>query len=185
MSQMSFDDVEPDVPGDALYVIGEGEGCPIVKIGRAASPEKRLGNLQTGNPRRLFLLHVEPGAGPLERKVHAWLDGCRLEGEWFDLGGREPVAEVQRILGLVRNAVPRPRRLRPESAPEAAPSAAPGDMLAPDEVAWLFSATTEDLAYMRAHGKGPAWTLGDSGVLYRRGDLASWIEEALADQRAA
>lgn len=181
MSQMSFDDVPV---GDDLYVIGQGGGCSVVKIGRAINPAKRLGSIQTGNPNRLFLLHIEPGAGALERDVHARLSAGRLEGEWFDLGQRDPVAEVQRVLGLIRNPpLPRPRPvavLEPEPVAET-----PDDMLGADETAWNLSITTQELGKLRADGGGPPWSLGDSGVRYRRGDLVDWIQRLLAEQRAA
>jgi hypothetical protein len=83
---------------DDLYVIGEHEGAPVVKIGRSGNPAARLASIQTGSPQRLRLLHVEEGAGDMEGEVHKALAGRRVYGEWFDFGA-DPA------LGLVRQAL--------------------------------------------------------------------------------
>lgn len=120
MSQLSFDDLpaepEPEArakPAGDLYVIGEANGCGVVKIGRAVKPRKRLGDLQVGNPRLLRILHVEEGAGDLEQLVHGRVHGKRLQGEWFDFGDRDPVAEVQRAVEMIRSGAPSVTGARP------------------------------------------------------------------------
>ena len=79
---------------DDLYVIGEGDGSGVVKIGRSVDPESRLRTLQTGYPRKLTLLHVEPGGGHLEPKLHERFASLQTHGEWFDFRGTNPVAAV-------------------------------------------------------------------------------------------
>lgn len=59
-----------------------------VKIGwtSADSARDRLGSLQTGNPRQLFLLKEIGGSQGEERRLHQLLDGWKcgeLVGEWF------------------------------------------------------------------------------------------------------
>ena len=39
--------------GEYIYVLREGTGTGYYKIGRSDDPERRRGELQTGNPRRL------------------------------------------------------------------------------------------------------------------------------------
>lgn len=55
-----------------------------IKIGFSSSPRKRLGELQTGNPRRLALIVVVDGVErELEGRLHAEFAADRLDGEWF------------------------------------------------------------------------------------------------------
>ena len=42
-----------------IYVLREGAGTGFYKIGRSNNPERRRGELQTGNPRRLHF-HCNP-----------------------------------------------------------------------------------------------------------------------------
>jgi hypothetical protein len=79
--------------GSKLYAIEAGRGGPI-KIGVARNPEKRLKELQTGNPHRLNILSVAPD-GWMERHMHWRLREARMHGEWF-----RPTARVRRALGL-------------------------------------------------------------------------------------
>jgi hypothetical protein len=85
-----------------LYIIGEGDGCAVVKIGKSLDPLKRLAELQTGYPRKLRLLYVEPEAGHLERWLHDCFAEYRQEGEWFDFGDKDPVAEVRERISAWR-----------------------------------------------------------------------------------
>jgi hypothetical protein len=57
-----------------------------VKIGYSANPEKRIKELQTGNPEKLELLLTIPGNRETEAAFHTYFDRARLEGEWFRLG---------------------------------------------------------------------------------------------------
>jgi len=103
-----------------LYVIGEGAGSGLVKIGRARDARRRLREIQTGYPRELRLLHVEFGEGGAEKQLHRLLRGSRCRGEWFDFGDRDPVAEIRDALERVRAAEaaegPRQQRRTPEQA---------------------------------------------------------------------
>jgi aryl-alcohol dehydrogenase-like predicted oxidoreductase len=76
-----------------LYVIGTNERYQ--KIGFSANVERRLKSLQTGNPDKLTIHHVEPVPKEqvrlLERKIHKDLAHYRLKGEWFNLTSQEAV----------------------------------------------------------------------------------------------
>jgi hypothetical protein len=85
-----------------LYVIGNAERKQ--KIGFSGNVEKRLMELQTGNPEKLYIHHTE--AVPkdrvrlLERKLHRELGYRRIKGEWFDLSATE--AKHMLIFALIR-----------------------------------------------------------------------------------
>jgi len=89
---------------DHLYVIGEGNGNGIVKIGHSYSPAARLGGIQTGNPKKVQLLLVVPEAGQHEDALHRRFSSHRLGGEWFDLGTDDPVGRVQHALDEILRA---------------------------------------------------------------------------------
>jgi len=76
-----------------LYVIGTNERYQ--KIGFSANVDRRLKSLQTGNPDKLAIHHVEPVPKEqvrlLERKIHKDLAHYRLKGEWFNLTSQEAV----------------------------------------------------------------------------------------------
>jgi hypothetical protein len=76
-----------------LYVIGTNERYQ--KIGFSANVERRLKSLQTGNPDKLQIHHVElvpkEQVRLLERKIHKDLAHYRLKGEWFNLTSQEAV----------------------------------------------------------------------------------------------
>ncbi len=93
---------------DHLYVIGEGNGSGIVKIGRSQSPPARLAAVQTGNPRKVQLLLVVPEAGQHEDALHREFSSHRLGGEWFDLGKDAPAERVQLALDEILRAEPDP-----------------------------------------------------------------------------
>ncbi|MET8746160.1 GIY-YIG nuclease family protein [Streptomyces sp. NPDC004728] len=80
--------------GDSyVYVIGSA-GSARVKIGTSFSPEKRLQELQTGNPGRLEVLWYTAGGRELEALLHRAFADHRVEGEWFDFGVVHPVGVI-------------------------------------------------------------------------------------------
>ncbi|MGW6941402.1 GIY-YIG nuclease family protein [Streptomyces xanthophaeus] len=76
-----------------VYVIGSA-GSTRVKIGTSVSPEKRLKELQTGNPDRLEVLWHTPGGRELEAQLHQVFAEYRGEGEWFDFGDVQPIGVI-------------------------------------------------------------------------------------------
>jgi hypothetical protein len=69
-----------------VYAIGDGHGR--VKIGTADDVRKRIKQLQTGNPNRLYLiaylrLRRRFDADQIERAAHDENDRDRICGEWF------------------------------------------------------------------------------------------------------
>lgn len=70
-----------------LYVIN-ALSTTLYKIGySAASPERRLNDLQTGCPYDLKLILITDGEREDEAKIHNWMDkqGWRFRSEWFDI----------------------------------------------------------------------------------------------------
>lgn len=65
-----------------VYFIGAQSG-PI-KIGHSQSPEKRIFEMQCGNPDKLFLYGKFRGGQPLEQRLHRKLAAHRVRGEWFE-----------------------------------------------------------------------------------------------------
>lgn len=76
-----------------IYVIGTQGN--LQKIGYAADPNKRLAQLQTGNPERLYLHHKIPvpdsRARLVEKHIHKEISYKRATGEWFKLTPKEAV----------------------------------------------------------------------------------------------
>jgi hypothetical protein len=77
-----------DRPG-WVYLIGEGndptQSGSFVKIGWTASdpPEARLGDYQTGNPRRLTMIAAVPGTKDDEHRLQDRFSHDQILGEWF------------------------------------------------------------------------------------------------------
>lgn len=71
-------------PTKTLYIVAAHTRGPC-KIGWAHHPEKRLRELQTGNPDRLRLWYTSPCSmgDRLERALHEHFRDERLQGEWF------------------------------------------------------------------------------------------------------
>jgi len=67
---------------DDLYFI-QSDKTGMIKIGRSKNPQKRLCQLQTGNPNKLKLIASFKGMGWKEKILHERLSRYRLEGEWF------------------------------------------------------------------------------------------------------
>lgn len=66
----------------AVYFIQCGN---YIKIGHADDPERRLRELQTGNPNKLELLGYVSGDIVREREIHFTFADFRTDGEWFEL----------------------------------------------------------------------------------------------------
>lgn len=88
-----------------LYVIGNNTNRQ--KIGISKDVDKRLKNLQTGNPDKLTIHYkIEcptiKDTLKLEKKIHAELSYKRLSGEWFNMTVEEAVnyLEFARITWL-------------------------------------------------------------------------------------
>lgn len=67
-----------------LYVIQEGDNGPL-KIGIAGHPNRRLGMLQSGNYRRLYLRAVYEGTDTACKQIEHYAHRAfeRAGGEWF------------------------------------------------------------------------------------------------------
>lgn len=65
-----------------IYFIQDG---PLVKIGRATNPNKRLSTLQTGNGRSFNVPVMIPGHAIIETAIQQRFARLREQGEWFRL----------------------------------------------------------------------------------------------------
>jgi hypothetical protein len=84
------------------YVITT-EGSPLVKIGRALDPARRLLALQTGQPVTLTLAWT--AIGLYERQLHGRFAAYRVRGEWFDLSKLgDPVSVVEAAVAEIRQS---------------------------------------------------------------------------------
>jgi len=67
----------------SVYLITDGE---YYKIGYTdLQVERRIAELQTGNPRKLSVIAVLNGGRQLEQQFHAMFGHGRVGGEWFKL----------------------------------------------------------------------------------------------------
>ncbi len=97
-----------------LYLITDGEHT---KAGITNDPKRRLGMLQTGNPKPLSILLTcpmrnEEDARRLEKAVHDKYSAYRMMGEWFNLTGDKMIdyaldvaveITLQQQLTLIKN----------------------------------------------------------------------------------
>lgn len=65
-----------------VYFAREMPDGPI-KIGFATNVERRLNNLQIGNPREIKVVAAFPGTLATEDRVHRLFFNDHLRGEWF------------------------------------------------------------------------------------------------------
>lgn len=80
--------------GDGIvYVVGPPKSS-VVKIGTTTNLETRVSGIQTGNPLLVLARWTCPGNVELEMHLHRRFDQIRMQGEWFDFGSLNPVAEV-------------------------------------------------------------------------------------------
>lgn len=93
-----------------VYILTTMDGasyCKPVKIGYASDPKKRLGSLQSGNPRRLKLLFYFPLpyrelARLVEKSFHKTMKRRALLGEWYEI---EPADAVRLLCSAVREHI--------------------------------------------------------------------------------
>lgn len=81
-----------------LYVIAASEQGPV-KLGRSATPQKRLKQLQTGSQDRLQLFYsvlVESDVR-LEKELHRLNRHLRRKGEWFDMTVKDAIGEINHV----------------------------------------------------------------------------------------
>jgi hypothetical protein len=92
-----------------VYFIGEVPFANRVKIGKSVNPERRLGQLQTGCPTRLTILHkialpTRAAMTQLETTIHRDLRGKNIMNEWFHMTS----AEVDRAYWMYGSDVAAP-----------------------------------------------------------------------------
>lgn len=63
-----------------VYFITDGE---FIKIGKANNPNQRLSELQTGNPKSLWIVKQIKGDEKQERMLHQIFKTWHYRGEWF------------------------------------------------------------------------------------------------------
>lgn len=93
------------VDDQRIYVIG-ARNHPV-KVGIAIDVEKRLSELQTGNPHklRIFAKAYAPvgyRAREIEGRVHRALASCHTHGEWFDVTPDEAEECLRHIIDNLR-----------------------------------------------------------------------------------
>ncbi|MDK4727454.1 GIY-YIG nuclease family protein [Rhizobium phaseoli] len=90
--------------GRFVYVVAASDGNkPLIKIGIANSPEKRLAQLSTGSPHtlRLELARYSEKARAVERAAHSHFSDFRMNGEWFAI---RPAEAMDYIMEATRTA---------------------------------------------------------------------------------
>lgn len=82
----------------AVYFIHQEErGQWLMKIGRATDIRRRLGQLQTGNPKQLALVGWIASADDVrtEKGLHRKYAGANVGGEWFALQPADILGDLQ------------------------------------------------------------------------------------------
>ena len=69
-----------------LYIISDGT---YKKIGITKNPEKRIIELQTGNPNKLKFIRIVPALRKDEKYFHKKYKHKKVNGEWFDLNDQD------------------------------------------------------------------------------------------------
>jgi len=77
------------------YLIKDNENG-LYKIGVAKNPQKRLKELQTGNPFELFIVdtYLTEYSNKIEKTLHRKYSYLKKEGEWFNLSIQEEVSFI-------------------------------------------------------------------------------------------
>lgn len=97
-----------------IYFLQEGTEVGAVKIGYAAKPQDRIGDLQTGNSKKLRVLFEMEGDKVLEQTIHEMFAENRFRGEWFHM--------TDALLWFIKGAQMVAGSLsKPETQPRASP----------------------------------------------------------------
>lgn len=100
-----------------IYFITEGNSINYVKIGYTNNLNRRLRELQIGNPRKLKPYFVIKGNYQLEQEVHKEFKDYRSIGEWFHFSAfildyiNKIREESEEILNMYNNQLTEKARL--------------------------------------------------------------------------
>lgn len=109
--------IDPFNPKSFVYFITDGV---FTKIGKADDVEKRLGSLQTGNPRPLTVQFVIPccsslASSQIEKFLHGVYASRRQTGEWFVLPEHDYSELQAEINGYIESLKKEMRKLEKEA----------------------------------------------------------------------
>lgn len=85
--------IQPRAKSKFVYFITDGDA---IKIGRSSDPQRRLGVLQTGHPKPLWLIGTISCDVMTEDEAHRRFSSCALRGEWFG-ASEETVSEIEAL----------------------------------------------------------------------------------------
>ena len=86
--------LEPVPEGEFVYFIA---GAGLIKIGFTTDLDRRLNEIQSLSPVRVWLIHSFPGGYAHERELHRMFAPHRKWGEWF---AEKPVLEWISLCGV-------------------------------------------------------------------------------------
>lgn len=78
-----------------LYAIHGNDN--LIKIGFTTDPDRRIKELQTGNPFPLKIIHLREVSGDvktIEKIIHKSNNHRRVKGEWFKISTEQAIAEI-------------------------------------------------------------------------------------------
>ena len=88
-----------------VYVIGHDRKGPV-KIGKTRNnPDRRLSQLQTGNPRELYLFgsRYVNNYHKVEQRAHTKLRRRRLKREWFNVSAEHALRTIDKSTVQTKN----------------------------------------------------------------------------------
>ncbi len=85
-----------------VYIICYEGGIPPVKVGIASKIERRLDQIQVGNPNKVILYQSfscpnRIMASSIEEEFHKKMDEKRIRGEWFNISPSEAAPIIVKI----------------------------------------------------------------------------------------
>jgi integrase len=157
--------------GGYVYVIGDE--APPYKVGWSRSAARRLIAIQTGNPRRIKILHVVPHehARAVEWQAHRLLGSARISGEWFDAS----LFRIKQAIGTARAMIDGQKDGDFEAKEQPENQHDKGSYRASDDVGF-FPASVDVLALNRGlpDGVDPADLAGAFSLATRRAYAGDW-----------
>lgn len=95
--------------GINIYLFTDGES--FVKIGKTKDVDKRLENLQVGNPKELYLIDIiENVPDSFENHMHSVCRCYRIKGEWFKISVLDHIQKQEPLKSLFKNNLESIRR---------------------------------------------------------------------------